>query len=104
GLCFFYAAPMRLMVWAVTSLFVVVTVTNLEGRWKDTRLNKFLWGAAAGVIGGGVSALLSVGIYLSWNWWIPWLCLWVDGIALGALIGFVESIAPAAPPEKKVSA
>jgi TIR domain-containing protein len=85
-----------LLSWTITSLLSVFMVGRLADHRKDTPRNRLLWGTATGSIAGAVWAT-SVGI-VSGDFEVPmsyaWLLLFLDGVLIGSLVGFVEYIVP----------
>jgi hypothetical protein len=93
----------RLPVFVVFAVTIAVAIKILKGRWPMQP--SFLWVVAGGLIGGvlwviGIKISYDSSYYTSANW----IHTFEFGMTLGALIGFVESVAPAVPAEKKVSA
>jgi hypothetical protein len=85
-----------LLGWTTISIFAVVVITKPKARRTDTSSHRFWWAVLSGATGGAIWATLVAGISGDFAILVShdWLKFFADGIPLGALIGFVESVGP----------
>lgn len=90
----FHNLGITLLGWTGICIFVMVAIRKLKTSLIGMPSNRFWWAIVTGAIGGALWATLIGGVSHDFTILVShdWLMLFADGIPLGAIIGFVESV------------